>query len=180
MRWEALFDDLEAQLARHEAADAEAELAERVRAERARVLLSERLLAHSGEVLKIRVPEDELVGRIADVAPAWVVLDEGRVQILVPASAIVSIEGLGRATAMPAGVVLRRLGLGHALRALARDRAPVRAQTAAGVLSGTIDRVGADHLDLALHAPGEWRRAEAVTGVATVGFGGLYAVRSLR
>jgi hypothetical protein len=56
----------------------------------------------------------------------------------------------------------------------------VRAQTAAGVLSGTIDRVGADHLDLALHAPGEWRRAEAVTGVATVGFGGLYAVRSLR
>jgi hypothetical protein len=98
----------------------------------------------------------------------------------VPASAIVSIEGLGRATAMPAGVVLRRLGLGHALRALARDRAPVRAQTAAGVLSGTIDRVGADHLDLALHAPGEWRRAEAVTGVATVGFGGLYAVRSLR
>lgn len=176
MRWDALFDDLEAQLARQEAGELDAEIAERVRAERGQVLLSERLLAQQGRPLRVGVPSAVVVGTVLDAAPSWVVLAAGIDQVLIPIDAVVTVEGLSRATALPPGAVLRRLGLGHALRALARDRATVRVNTAATVLTGTIDRVGADHLDLALHAAGEWRRSGAVTGVATVTFRGLHAV----
>ena len=46
------------------------------------------------------------------------------------------------------------------------------------VLPGTIDRVGADHLDLAEHGRGELRRAAAVRQVRLVPLAALVAVRS--
>ncbi len=178
MRWEALFDDLEAQLAQQEARELSAEISERVRAERARVSLAERLLSHLGRPLRLRLGSGELAGVVRDVAPAWLVLNDPSAQVLVPISAIVTVEGLGRAAALPPGKVLRSLGFGHALRALARDRAAVRVQTSAGALHGTIDRVGADHLDLAQHEPGQYRRPGNVASVATVAFAHVDWVRS--
>ena len=85
---------------------------------------------------------------------------------------------VGKREADEGTVALRRLGLGHALRALARDRAAVTVTSDAGVLAGTIDRVGTDHLDLAEHAPGEPRRPAAVRGVVAIAFAGIVAVRS--
>jgi hypothetical protein len=179
MRWAALFDDLEAQLQRDSRAELEAEVAERVRHERAQVALADRLLASSGRRLGLRLRGDvRLSGTCADVAPAWLVLDDGHASVLVPMSVVVAVDDLGIAVAPEPGPVLRRLGLGHALRALARDRTGVSLWTDAGVLAGTIDRVGADHLDLAEHPPGEPRRAAAVRGVVAVAFSGLLAVRS--
>lgn len=179
MRWELLFADLEAQLDMGARAEVESEISERVRRERAGVALVERLLAHAGRPLLLRLRTDlRLSGTCADVAPQWLVLDDGRASVLVPMTAVVAVQGLGGAVATEPGVVLRRLGLGHALRALARDRAAVSLSTEAGVLTGTIDRVGADHLDLAEHSPGEPRRPAAVRGGVAVAFSGLLAVRS--
>ena len=66
----------------------------------------------------------------------------------------------------------RRFGLGYALRALSRDRATVAVSLVGGgpPLLGTIDAVGADHLDLAEHDEGVPRRRENVRAVATVPF----------
>ena len=77
------------------------------------------------------------------------------------------------------GEVGRALDLRWALRGLARSRAGVQVVLVdATVLSGTFDRVGADHVDLAEHPPGEARRAAAVRQVRLVPLTALSAVRS--
>ena len=181
VRWQSLFDDLEAQLDREDRAERDAELAERVRAERAEVALADRLLAHTGSRLAIALPGGQVQGVVLDVAPQWVLLvEEGaaaRTPVLVPTRAVVAVRGLARAVATAPGPALRRLGVGHVLRGLARDRAPVSVHAGGEVLTGTIDRVGADHLDLALHDLGEPRRGGAVGAVAAVAFEHLAQVR---
>lgn len=178
MRWEALFDDFEAQLAAWEAREHAGEVAERIRAERARIDLSQRLLAHSGRRIAVRVVSGEVAGTLADVAPAWIVIADSSAQYLVPTAAMLWVEGLGRDASSPPGRVLRALGLGHAVRALARDRASVGVQLRGSTVHGTIDRVGADHFDLAVHEPGQWRRSAAVRSVASIAFSGIDWIRS--
>lgn len=179
MRWDALFADLEAQLDAEQAADLGAEVAERTRAEQGTVWLADRVRAHTGQPLRLLLRDGSRVeGRCADAAPEWVVLDDGPAQVLVPWAAVVSVGGLSRVASPPAGQVLARLGLRHALRALARDRAGVRLRLEAGELTGTIDRVGADHLDLAEHPVGQARRSGEVRGVRAVRTAAVLSVRS--
>ena len=179
VRWEALFDDLEAQLDRERAAEHWAEVAERSRAEFGRIALADRLRAHVGRQLSVRLSNgDQVAGRVDDVAAEWVALTQAAGQILVPLDAVTLVGGLSRAVAPEPSAVLRRLGLRHALRALARDRAPVRLTLSRGEVTGTIDRVGADHIDLAEHPVGEARRPGAVRQVLTIRLATLLAVRS--
>ena len=180
MRWEDLFADLDGQLAAGEAAALQAELTERTRAEQARLMLIERLTAHVGRDLTVGVAGAEPVaGRLADAVGAWLVVTEaaGR-SVLVPAQAWRWFDGLSRRVEAPAGAVTRRSSLGSALRALAGRRAAVSLHLPDGTaLAGTIDRVAADHLDLALHIPEEQRRRGSVTGVRVVPLAGIVAVR---
>lgn len=179
VRWDALFDDLEAQLDRERAAELGAEVAERSRAGWAATSLADRLRAHVGAPVRLLLDGGHRVsGTCTDAAVEWFAVDEGASAALVPVAAVAAVAGLGRPVARPAGQVLRRLGLGHALRALARDRAGVQLVTSAGELTGTIDRVGADHLDLAEHPAGEARRPDAVRSVQAVPFSALRVVRS--
>lgn len=181
MRWEALFADLEAQLGREDAAQMDAEVADRTRREQATTRLADRVRAHVGRTLVLHLGVGlSATGQVEDVGPDWVLLrEDGRGQMLVPLGAVIGVAGLSRSVAPPAGAVLSRLALGHALRAVARDRSPVRLQLTGGeVLTGTVDRVGSDHLDLAEHPWGEQRRAAAVTTVRAVPFPALLAVRS--
>jgi len=179
VRWEALFDDLEAQLEREQAAEQWAEVAERSRAEFGRISLADRLRAHVGQQLTLRLRNgDQVVGRVDDVAVEWLALTQMAGQVLVPVDAVTLVGGLSRAVSPEASAVLRRLGLRHALRALARDRAPVRVTLPGGEVTGTIDRVGADHIDVAEHPVGEARRPTAVRQVLTVRLAALLAVRS--
>lgn len=182
MRWEDLFSDLEAQLAAAERAELAGEVADRTRRELARIRLVDRLHAVPGRPVELLVRgAGRVAGRLADVAPEWLLVEErGSLPTLVPLGAVLSVAGLGARAEDPvgAGAVVARLGLGVALRAVARDRAPVSLVLVDGsTLAGTVDRVGADHLDLAEHAPGELRRSRDVRGVRAVPFAALGAVR---
>lgn len=156
MRWTALFDDLEAQLAALERAEREAEIAEHTRAERGALRLVDRLAADLGRRLQVVVAGEGLVtGRLVELGDGWMVLQvdgprgPGSDLLLLPLHGVLTVEGLsGRADpAAPRGG--RRLDLRHALRAISRDRALVRVTDTAGTRrAGRIERVGRDHLDL--------------------------------
>lgn len=179
MRWDALFDDLEAQLDRQAAAELWSEVAERSRAEVARLHLSDRLRAHEGQVLGLRLRDGSVLrGVCRDVGVEWLVLADGPRQSLVPTEATTVVQGLTRAAASEPGVVVRRLGLPHALRAVARGRVPVTIRFDGGQVSGTIDRVAADHLDVAEHPLDEPRRGSAVRQVLSVRLQTLLVVHS--
>jgi hypothetical protein len=47
-----------------------------------------------------------------------------------------------------------------------------------GAVTGTVDRVGADFVEVAEHGPGEPRRQREVSGVRAVAFAAIAVVRS--
>ncbi len=155
MRWEALFDDLEAQLASAEQQLLDGEIAERVRIETGTVTLLDRARARLGHQLRLWVAGSALTGVLRDVGADYLLLAAPSGPLLVPVGAVDAVSGLGRQVRAEQSVVRRRLGLREALRALARDRAPVRLLTRSGELAGLLSRVGADHVDLVPAAVGE-------------------------
>ncbi|MDQ7878814.1 hypothetical protein Q9R08_12560 [Microbacterium sp. QXD-8] len=187
MRWDRFFDDLEDQLASEWEAERAALDTEAERLRLSRVQLAERLTQ-----LTARDPAAPVVASfdladgatvragVTGVGADWVslALAEGpRGAVIVPFAAISSI-GMPHAdllrTARPAPTrspLADRLTFGFVLRDLVRRRAGVAVHLVSGrVLTGTIDRAGADHLDLALHEPGAPRRADAVAGYRLVPF----------
>jgi hypothetical protein len=182
VRWQALFDDLEAQLDAAAAAELQGEVAERTRLEQGRVAAGDRLAAAGGADVAVLVPGAGVVrGTLLDAGVDWLLLAEppGR-EVLLPLAAVLSVSGLPRGAAPPDdGPVGRALDLRRALRGLVRDRAGVAVVLRDGTtLTGTLDRVGADHVDLAEHAPGEARRAGLVRGVRLLPLPALALVRS--
>jgi len=184
MRWQQLFADLQAQFEQAEVAEARAEWASRARAEMGAVRLTDRLGGSVGApvVLTCR-GAGRVRGVLADIGVDWLlVTDEGGRDQLVSAGGVLAVSGLGR-WAVPAGdegLVRARLDLRRALRGLARDRSAVQVVLAEGtVLTGTIDRVGADYLELAEHAADQPRRAGAVRQVHAVVIDGVAVVRTL-
>jgi hypothetical protein len=158
LRWAALFADLEAQLDAAEAVELQAEVVDRTWHALGRIALFQRLRMAEGEPLAIGVPHLGTVhGALAGVGPDWVLLTSIGRDVLVPAAAVLSIAGLGGRTepAELTPVVAARLDLRFALRGLARSRSPVTTTLTDGrTHAGVIDRVGLDHIDLALPADG--------------------------
>ncbi len=161
MRWHALFADLELQLDAAQARDLLDDVPDLTRAERAGVDLAARLRAHDGEVVVTVHGGHVFRGAPADVGAAWLLLADGTREHLIPFGAIAVVGGLGDVAAPAQDAVRSRLRLGHALRAVARDRAVVRVLTTAGSLVGRVDAVGTDHLDLALVRPDDERPSGA-------------------
>ena len=180
MRWERLFDDLEAQLASDEAHELDAEIVDRTRRERALISLHGRLLANVGARLTWWVGGEALGAQVVDVGPDWVLIEPGAGRpLLLRLDAVRSVAGLRRGAQTPS-VVARRFTLALALGALSRDRAPVELRDVDGrMLVGTIDVVGADHLELAEHPADQPRRPSHVTAVSLVPYGSLAWVRQL-
>lgn len=189
MRWDELFGDLEAQLAEAERAEFDAEVSDRTRREAAALRLVDRLRPLAGARLILLLvtggsgaADGYVTGELVDLGPDWVLVAERLDrQMLVPLHAVVAVRGATRRSGPPDAqpVVSSRLGLGFALRALAKDRAPVRVMLADGsTRTGTFDRVGADFVELAVHAADEPRRAGAVRDVLVVPFAALVLVRA--
>jgi hypothetical protein len=179
VRWARLFADLDAQVEAGERADRAAESAELRRLEFSRVALSERLTAAVGAVLTLVVDGVEpLSGELTQVGADWVLVESGAsVETLVALAAVLSATGLP-ATSGAGDELDQRLGLGVVLRRLARDRLAVTVHTRGGVaFTGTIDRVGADFLDLAEHGADQARRAQHVQRVRAVPFTAIALVR---
>lgn len=183
MRWQQLFDDLQSQFDAEEAAVERAEFASRARAEVGAVRLAERLGGALGFPLALGVGgAGQIAGVLADIGPDWVLLedDRGREQLVALAS-VRTVAGLGRRTAVPqpAGSVRARLDMRRALRGLARDRSGVQiVLDDGGTLTGTLDRVGADYVELAVHPADEPRRNDAVQGVRAVVIAAIAVVRT--
>lgn len=187
MRWHRLFDDLEAQLDLLTRQEREADIAEHTRAERGQVALTHRLTAALGQRLRLKVwGLGWLSVELLDVGDGWLLVEteaqttgRGR-ELVVPLGALLGVELLGRAVDARESVASRRFGLVRALRAVSRDRAVVRVHDRSGDhVTGTIDRVLADHLDVTRHADDEARRPTATRGVVTVPYAALAAVRRL-
>lgn len=171
MRWERLFADLEARLEAAEHELTEGDVADLTRSERGQLQLRDRLRAHVGETLSwsVGVDESPLSGELMDVGADWVLIRGSREELLIPIAAVQHVSGLSRAAEPAVGEVARRLGIAVVLRGLVRDRAIVTVRLASDQrLTGTIDRVGKDHLDLAIHGADLPRRATAVLAVRCV------------
>jgi hypothetical protein len=183
VRWDRLFDDLEAQF---DAADREefgAEVTDRSRRELALITLIDRLHHAVGAPVEVSAQGiGMLSGVLRRVGQGWLLLDvAAQPAALVPSHAILAVRGLPGAATTPDAIsaVESRLDLGHVLRGIARDRSAVTLVVRDGSsYTGTIDRVGRDFVDLAEHAAGEPRRAGQVSGVRTVAFTALCVVRA--
>jgi hypothetical protein len=186
MRWDALFTDLEAQLAASERLNLDAEIADRMRTEAAAVELADRLRGSLGLRIGVQVSSGLVFeGTLSHAGSQALVLHDPRHQVLVPYAAVVTYAGLSRLAVGEPSRVRQRLGLASALRGLARDRTRLSVLTMRGAgpeapVHGVIDRVGRDHLDLAVTEEGEDRRPANVRHMVTIPFAALAALRSAR
>lgn len=196
MRWANLFDDLESQL-EHELGAEEVDLrGEEERLRLGRLSIRDRLLAlHAGAAgedgtLRLQVGGLSLRIRPSAFGRDWMsgeLVDETarRTQVVLPLAAIGSVildreQIAGSLAGEPGGsgtLLSARLGLAFVLRDLCRRRCGVDLVLTGGTLHGTIDRVGRDHCDLAVHEAGAVRRESAVTQYRVVPFGQLLLVR---
>ncbi|HEV7194196.1 MAG TPA: hypothetical protein VGN35_13435 [Jatrophihabitantaceae bacterium] len=182
MRWEQLFADLEARAEELDRSERAVEIAERSRIEAGRLTIAGRLAAATGSQLRIRVAGGATAsGRLQRSGPGWFLLDAGGGHEWVLATgAVLSIVGCGRwsGSVEDRGVRTDRLGIRHVLRAIATDRSAATIHLVDGsAISGTIDRVGQDFLDVALHGDGEARRRDLVHGAALVHHDAIAMIR---
>ena len=186
MRWDALFDDMESQFAESERLAIDSEINERTRAEMVSTELADRLRAAVGCRIAAHLNCGDVVrGALSHAGADALLLNEEQHQVLIPYMAVMWYEGLGRAAVAEPSRVRKGIGLAHSLRGLARDRAELSVTVKGhgsepARLVGVIDRVGKDHLDLAVFTPGEARRSSQVKQVAVIPFAALGAIRSRR
>lgn len=184
MRWNRFFEDLEHQLdseweVQQAAVDGETE-----RLRLSRLDLRTRLTALLGSDIAVELAGTSVLsGELTAVGADWIGLTrEPGGAALVPLSSVQALR-LGR-EAMLASIgvgddhgdaprthasLAARQTFGFVLRDLARRRICVVLQRGdERALAGTIDRVGVDHLDLALHDRGVPRREGEVSGYRIV------------
>lgn len=192
MRWDNLFDDLESQLDHELGAEAVDLRAEAERLRLGRLSLRDRLLAmtgsgegerggsegassagirvllSSGIILQLRpgtFGRDWLAAELLEESHrrSQCVLALSAIAVVLPTRAQLQTSLSQVASGREANRLTDRLGLAFVLRDLCRRRAAVEVVTATGNLFGTIDRVGRDHLDVAVHESGSPRRETSVS-----------------
>lgn len=185
MRWDNLFDDLEGQLELELGAEEVDLAAEEERLRLGRLTLRDRIMSvHDAQprgrayALTVELATGERMalqplafGR--DWFSAERVDDAGRrSSVIVPLAGIHGLvlsreQVIASLRARPEHEAERtlaaRLGLSFVLRDLCRRRSALELRMPGAALHGTIDRVGRDHIDLAVHERGTARRESHVT-----------------
>src|SRR5690606_11715950 len=193
VRWDELFAALEGRLEHELDVERQELAAEEERLRLGRIGLRDRIMAMAragapvglvladGETLALRV---ESSGR--DWIAGEVTVGAARHAVVVPIAAIAGVTperdqlelGLRPAPVEALPDLSGRLGLAFVLRDLCRRRAGIDLRPRAGTVTGTIDRVARDHLDLAEHEPGEPRRDRVVRRIRLVPFDAIVRVRA--
>jgi hypothetical protein len=182
MRLDALFEDLESQFDALQDGDLYGEVADRIRAEVGKITVLDRLRGALGTVVRVELTHAEPVqGTLSRVGKDCLLLEAERFEEwLIPVTALAAVQGLGPWAESAEGAVAAKLGLAHLLRGIARDRSPVTlycATARAHPVTGTIDRVGADFLEIAEHPLDAPRRRTEVYNSRLVPTQALTAVR---
>lgn len=191
MRWQRLFQDLEDQLERETDAELEDIARDEERLRIARLSLAQRLRSLASQnnsarsdgrtprSLSLRIGDKDVECSITRVGRDWMLIEIASPSILagsalVPLAAINSIRLTGvasdpRTLGLLEGeaptTLSNDIGLAFVLRDLARRRRHVRVVSNSSEMVGLIDRVGRDHIDVAMHGAGI---ARAVSQAVTV------------
>jgi hypothetical protein len=193
VRWDELFADLEGRLEQEFDVERQEVAAEEERLRLGRIGLRDRVMAmaRGGATVGLMLADGEsLAVRVESAGRDWiageVMVGAARHAVVVPLAAIAGVTperdqlelGLRAPQSEALPDLSGRLGLAFVLRDLCRRRAGVELRTRAGVVTGTIDRVARDHLDLAEHEPGEPRRDRVVRRIRLVPFDAILRVRA--
>jgi hypothetical protein len=157
VRWDEVFGDLEREWEALGEGERRAEIAERTRAEFARVTLLDRLRGSLGGRVDVHtLCGHDLSGELTRVGADFVLLDAPPHEWVVPVHALLSVHGLGPRSVDSelAGPVAARLGLASMLRRVAADRSLVAITCADGrTVAGRLQRVGADFVEMTAAQP---------------------------
>lgn len=179
MRWELLFEDLEAQWAEQERQDIQGEAVEQARYWSGEVTVLDRAAMACGrEVVVFLRGGSSVRGLLREVGGDWLqVRPPAAGACLVPLAAVTAVQGLSAgADTVQSG--LRRFDMRYFLRALARDRLPVQIVDVDGHgRAGTVTRVGKDHCDLAEHPLDVPPRRSEIRSVVTLPLASISLVR---
>lgn len=197
MNWDRLFEDLEGQLASEWEAERAARDAESERLRIAQLMLRGRLrilCERQASIIMDLANGRRLPLTLRTVGADWIAAESAMVRGAVPTQSMLviplhAVHGISTDHGMvlgsldeqevPPSALRERMTFGFILRDLARRRVPLHLSTAkAEDIHGTIDRAGADHLDLALHDAGTARLAGAVQGFRIVPFNAVVCVRT--
>lgn len=197
MRWDNLFFDLENQLVAETDSARRDEDRDRLRQHIATVPLSSRLLVWRRAKTQVRIEVEGviLVGEIDNHGKDWLALTVNQPMVfrglaLLPLASIdaiivnepsarISMDETSEDDRSRGGMrisLIDRITFRIVLRDLCRRRKPVTIWSRGAKVSGTIDRVALDHLDLAVHAAASPRRAAKVSEVRVVPLAALGAV----
>ena len=196
MRWNNLFDDLESQLEQELSAEDVDLRAEEERLRLGRLSLRNRLMSiHEASGGREYSARFDVGGSLLRISPTgfgrdWMsgtLVDESsrRPQVILPLHAVGGVvldriqttASLTESPGTAAGRLADRLGIAFVLRDFGRRRCSLDLVTTAGTFHGTIDRVGRDHCDLAIHEAGTPRRESAVAHYRIVPIDQLLLVR---
>jgi hypothetical protein len=182
MRLDDLFEDLESQFDALQDSDLYGEVADRIRAEVGKITVLDRLRGAVGTDVRVELGNVQPVqGTLSRVGKDCLLLEAERYEEwLIPVTALTAVHRLGPWAEPAVGAVAAKLGLAHLLRGIARDRSPVTLFSIGAdsrPVTGTIDRVGADFLEIAEHPLDAPRRRGEVYNVRLVPTAALTAVR---
>lgn len=181
MRWNDLFADLEAQLEFGQWHAVEQDAAELTRGLWAELSLMDRIRAAMGQRIRIILQDGRMqLLDVRTVGPGWVGGADDTSSLILTRDVIVGIDANLRRAEVPARPLQSGPSVSRIYRTLARRREPLQILAKTGIVlaEGTIDRVGRDHIDVALHARDDFRRSTAVQGIRIIPFDAILLVRA--